>query len=111
MYVYLKIYLKQITTSPPKSEESYCGEKRMLIVQVPPNMPAGRNHAASCTDGNKFYIFGGRIGGNTVGVGFDDTQIYTPGQGWASGAPVPLARAPLTSLYIPTGLLEPTSKN
>jgi N-acetylneuraminic acid mutarotase len=63
-------------------------------------MPAGRNHAASATDGTKFYIFGGRTGGNTVSNGFNDVQIYDPATNtWAwSGsagstiAPLPQAR-------------------
>jgi N-acetylneuraminic acid mutarotase len=46
------------------------------------SMPAGRNHAASATNGQKLYVFGGRgVGsgdGNTVAVGFDDLQIYDP---------------------------------
>jgi hypothetical protein len=41
-------------------------------------MPIGRNHAAAGTDGQKFYIFGGRDGGNGTRVGFDDVQIYNP---------------------------------
>ena len=50
-----------------------------MAVQKPSDMPAGRNHAASCTDGSKLFVFGGRSGRNVVGPGFDDTQIYTPG--------------------------------
>jgi glucose/arabinose dehydrogenase/N-acetylneuraminic acid mutarotase len=42
----------------------------------------GRNHAASGTDGSRFFILGGRgIGsgaGNTVANGFPDVQIYDP---------------------------------
>ena len=41
-------------------------------------MPIGRNHTAAGTDGQKFYIFGGRTGPNATTVGFDDVQIYTP---------------------------------
>lgn len=45
-------------------------------------MPAGRNHAAGASDGERFYIFGGRgngSGGNgAVAVGYDDVQIYDP---------------------------------
>jgi N-acetylneuraminic acid mutarotase len=45
-------------------------------------MPAGRNHAASATDGQKLYIFGGRGAGsgdsNVVAEGFNDVQIYDP---------------------------------
>lgn len=41
-----------------------------------PSMPQGRNHAAACTDGEKMYVFGGRIGYNDVLEGFDDTQVW-----------------------------------
>ena len=45
-------------------------------------MPAGRNHAASATDGRRLFVFGGRGAGsgngNTVAIGFDDVQIYDP---------------------------------
>lgn len=60
------------------------------IEDMAPGM--GRNHAASCTDGEKFYILGGRNGKNIVGEGFADTQIYTPGVGWSFGEPMPLGR-------------------
>ena len=46
------------------------------------SMPAGRNHAASGTDGQSFFVFGGRGtgsgDGNYVAEGFDDVQIYNP---------------------------------
>jgi N-acetylneuraminic acid mutarotase len=48
------------------------------------SMPAqkGRNHAAAGTDGEKFWIFGGRgFGsgdGNEVANGFADVQVYDP---------------------------------
>lgn len=42
--------------------------------EVPP-MPRGMNHAAACTDGEKMYVFGGRMGYNDVLEGFDDTQV------------------------------------
>jgi len=42
----------------------------------------GRNHAAAGTDGNRFFVFGGRgVGsgdGNWVANGFDTTQVYDP---------------------------------
>jgi N-acetylneuraminic acid mutarotase/glucose/arabinose dehydrogenase len=41
-------------------------------------MPLGRNHTAAGTDGTRFYVFGGRDGGNFVTNGFDDVQIYNP---------------------------------
>lgn len=39
-------------------------------------MPAGRNHAAHVTDGRKMYVIGGRTGGNNIGTGFSDIQVY-----------------------------------
>jgi N-acetylneuraminic acid mutarotase len=41
-------------------------------------MPAGRHHTAAATDGNRFFIFGGRDGGNIESLGFNDVQIYDP---------------------------------
>ena len=45
-------------------------------------MPRPRNHAASGTDGTRFYVFGGRGPGsgddNVVADGYDDVQIYDP---------------------------------
>ncbi len=41
-------------------------------------MPAGRNHAAGGGDGKKFFVFGGRTGGNKVSVGYASVQIYDP---------------------------------
>lgn len=67
-------------------------------------MPQGRNHAASATDGAKFYVFGGRGpgsgDGNVVANGFDTVQIYDPATDtWQSSldpgstlAPLPQAR-------------------
>lgn len=56
------------------------------------DMPFGRNHAASCTDGKSLIVLGGRNGKNIVGEGFPETQIYTPGVGWTMGEPMPLGR-------------------
>ncbi|MES2124357.1 MAG: kelch repeat-containing protein [Gemmatimonadota bacterium] len=66
-------------------------------------MPRPRNHAASGTDGKRFYVFGGRGPGsgdsNVVANGFDDVQIFDPETGkWAvsdgtPGAPLPLPQA------------------
>ncbi len=42
------------------------------------SMPIGRNHAGGGTDGTRFWIFGGRDGGNFVSNGFDDVQVYDP---------------------------------
>ena len=41
-------------------------------------MPVGRNHTAAASDGERFFVFGGRDGGNFVSDGFDDVQIYDP---------------------------------
>jgi hypothetical protein len=38
-------------------------------------MKLGRNNAASCTDGAKMYVFGGRSGSSGVGKGFSETQV------------------------------------
>eukprot|EP00056_Hartaetosiga_gracilis_P012832 m.206744 g.206744 ORF g.206744 m.206744 type:complete len:902 (-) comp13757_c0_seq21:842-3547(-) len=42
------------------------------------NMPFPVHHAASATDGYKFYIFGGRQGGNWLSKGFSHVQVYDP---------------------------------
>ncbi len=67
-------------------------------------MPRPRNHAASGTDGERFFVFGGRGPGsgdsNVVDNGFDDVQVYDPATDtWqvsdgASGSPLslPVAR-------------------
>eukprot|EP00045_Choanoeca_perplexa_P008753 m.82226 g.82226 ORF g.82226 m.82226 type:complete len:609 (+) comp14608_c0_seq1:52-1878(+) len=43
-----------------------------------PNMPKAVHHAASNTDGSRFYIFGGRTEGNPLTDGQTDVQIYDP---------------------------------
>ena len=63
-------------------------------MQAPPDMPVGRNHAASCTDGTNLYSFGGRDGGNVVGPGFAETQVLSPG-----APPVCLAHFCLVHLH------------
>jgi hypothetical protein len=40
-----------------------------------PSMKTGRNHAASCTDGERMFVFGGRSGKNVVGPGYSETQV------------------------------------
>ena len=66
--------------------------------QVIASMIDGVNHAASATDGTRFYVFGGRTGGNVVGNGFDYVQIYDPiANTWSSSSegflsPVPESR-------------------
>ena len=66
-------------------------------------MPRPRNHAASATDGERLFVFGGRGPGsgaaNVVADGFADVQIYDPrNNSWtvsdgSSGAPRPLPQA------------------
>ncbi|MEZ5317124.1 MAG: kelch repeat-containing protein [Vicinamibacterales bacterium] len=66
-------------------------------------MPRPRNHAASATDGERLYVFGGRGPGsgdaNVVANGYDDVQIYDPRtDAWtvsdgSAGAPAPLPQA------------------
>ncbi len=56
------------------------------------DMPVGRNHAAAGTDGERFFVFGGRGPGsgdaNVVADGFDDVQVFDPRTGaWVSGGP------------------------
>jgi N-acetylneuraminic acid mutarotase/glucose/arabinose dehydrogenase len=72
-------------------------------VQAMPSQQ-GRNHAAAGTDGEKFYIFGGRGFGsgddNFVANGFDTVQIYDPvADSWETSldggstlAPLPIGR-------------------
>ncbi len=61
-------------------------------------MILGVNHAAAATDGVRFYLFGGRTGGNSVGDGFDYVQVYDPSSNtWTSStqgiiAPLPEPR-------------------
>jgi N-acetylneuraminic acid mutarotase len=62
-------------------------------------MPRARNHAASGTDGTRFYVFGGRGPGsgdsNEIANGFADVQVYDPATNqWIasdSGAGSPVA--------------------
>jgi N-acetylneuraminic acid mutarotase len=66
-----------------------------------PFTPAnGINHAASATDGNKFYIFGGRDDDHAPAIGYNEVQIYDPvSNTWVSStdpgstlSPLPQAR-------------------
>ena len=60
----------------------------------------GINHAASATDGNKFYIFGGRDDDHAPAIGYNTVQIYDPASNtWVTSqdagstlAPLPQAR-------------------
>jgi N-acetylneuraminic acid mutarotase len=68
------------------------------------SMPEPRNHAASGTDGVRWYVFGGRGPGsgdaNVVANGFADVQVYDPatdtwtvsGSGPDAPAPLPVGR-------------------
>lgn len=85
-----------------------CASYNVLTDQWSPRapMPAqqGRNHAAAATDGQRFWIFGGRgVGsgdGNWVANGFDTLLVYDPAtDSWASSLdpgsglpPLPQAR-------------------
>ncbi len=62
-----------------------------------PGMPdGGRNHTAAGTDGSKFWIFGGRRGGNFVANGFDTVFVYDPHTAaWTTSADVGSSLAPL----------------
>ncbi len=61
-------------------------------------MPTPVNHAASGTDGEKLYVFGGRGGPNVPQAGFDTVQIYDPvANTWETStagqaAPMPMGR-------------------
>lgn len=64
------------------------------------DLPRPRNHAASGTDGTRFYVFGGRGpgsgDGNEVANGFDDVQIYDPASGtWTVSDGSPNAPKPM----------------
>ena len=41
------------------------------------NMPFGVNHSSYAADSERFYVVGGRTGGNVPDVGYDYLQIYT----------------------------------
>ena len=41
-------------------------------------MPYARNHAATGTDGEAMWIFGGRKGKNVPSDGYDTIQVYFP---------------------------------
>lgn len=63
-------------------------------------MPRPRNHAASGTDGQRWYVFGGRGPGsgnrNEVANGFADVQIYDPvANAWRVSDGTPGAPAPM----------------
>jgi N-acetylneuraminic acid mutarotase len=66
-----------------------------------PFTPAhGINHAASATDGSKFYIFGGRDDDHAPAIGYNTVQIYDPASNtWVASSnpgstlsPLPQAR-------------------
>lgn len=43
-----------------------------------PALPIPVNHAAAATDGTRFWVFGGRQGGNFPQPGFDCVQVFDP---------------------------------
>jgi N-acetylneuraminic acid mutarotase len=43
-----------------------------------PSMPRGVNHAASSTDGQRLFVFGGRGGKNDTSNGFNTVQVFDP---------------------------------
>jgi N-acetylneuraminic acid mutarotase len=56
----------------------------------------GINHAASGTDGNKFYIFGGRDDHHAPAIGYSTVQIYDPASNtWATSVDSGSTLAPL----------------
>jgi len=67
---------------------------------VPFTAANGINHAASATDGSKFYIFGGRDDDHEPAIGYNTVQIYDPASNtWVTSndtgstlAPLPQAR-------------------
>ncbi|MEO5799590.1 MAG: kelch repeat-containing protein [Gemmatimonadales bacterium] len=72
------------------------------------SMPRPRNHAASGTDGKRFFVFGGRGPGsgdsNVVANGFNDVQIYDPESGtWSVSDGSPEAPQPLPQARGGTG--------
>jgi len=42
------------------------------------SMPYGRNHAATTSEGEKMWVFGGRMGRNVPSNGFNTVQVYDP---------------------------------
>jgi N-acetylneuraminic acid mutarotase len=67
---------------------------------LPFTVTNGMNHTASATDGNKFYVFGGRDDNHQPANGHNSVQIYDPASNtWVSStdpgstlAPLPQAR-------------------
>lgn len=67
---------------------------------MPFTVTNGINHAASATDGNKFYIFGGRDDDHEPAIGYNTVQIYDPASNtWVTSndagstlSPLPQAR-------------------
>ena len=43
--------------------------------KMSPMLDGGRNHAFTCTDGNRMFVFGGR---NNVTFGASVSQVYDP---------------------------------
>jgi N-acetylneuraminic acid mutarotase len=66
-----------------------------------PPLPAARHHASAGSDGARWFVFGGRSGGDVLDAGHDDSQVFDPVAGtwdWdklpgSPLAPLPQARA------------------
>lgn len=56
----------------------------------------GMNHAASATDGSKFFIFGGRDDDHRPDIGYNSIQIYDPASNtWSSSADINSTLTPM----------------
>lgn len=62
------------------------------------DMPLGRNHTAAGTDGERFFVFGGRGpgsgDGNVVANGFADVQVFDPRTGTWESSPAATSAPP-----------------
>jgi N-acetylneuraminic acid mutarotase len=74
-------------------------------------MPFPRHHTAATTDGQKFYLFGGREGKNKLANGFADVLVYDPAtNAWASNLttaslkPMPIGRSGLGKAVYNAGM-------
>ncbi len=59
-----------------------------------PNLSVARDNPGSAAVNGKLYIFGGRTRLNNVETApvLNSVEIFTPGQGWTTGSPMPTAR-------------------
>ncbi len=63
-----------------------CRRLQLSHYSIRSSMPAGRNHTAAGTNGQKFFIFGGRTSGNTVSIASTTFKFTTPRPARGSGA-------------------------